>query len=95
MTGAALKASNVVSGKSAVLTVKCGAEAQAVTVVDSQGTPVEFTKVVSKESGDTKTFQVMWTVNGERGDTLPYCVSAVDSQGCSSANTMEVIVTIK
>lgn len=95
VTGAALKASNVVSGKSAVLTVKCGAEAQAVTVVDSQGTPVEFTKVVSKESGDTKTFQVMWTVNGERGDTLPYCVSAVDSQGCSSANTMEVIVTIK
>ena len=95
ITSAALKASKVVSGKVATLSVKASSEASTIVVTDAAGNEVTPKKFLTKASGDMVTFQFMWTVTGSRGDSLNYTIRAYDADGLASVNTMDVTVTIK
>ncbi|MGM9627423.1 MAG: hypothetical protein ACI3V4_04940, partial [Faecousia sp.] len=95
ITSAGLKASSVVSGKVATLSVKATADASTIIVTDADGNEVTPTKVQAKPSGDTVSFQFIWKVTGSRGDTLDYTIRVYDADGLASVNTMEVTVTIK
>lgn len=92
---AALRATHIVSGKIASLTVKAASDAASIVVLDANGNAVEFKKVVSNEKNGIVTFQAAWTVTGNRGDVLNYVVMVYDSNGLRSANTETVTVTIK
>ena len=92
---ATLRTAKVFSGKSAAVAVKAGGEAVTVAVFDSDGNQVELTKVTSKLSNGVMTFQAMWTVTGTAGDTLTYTVVVYDADGLASANTLDVVVTIR
>lgn len=92
---AALKATKIVSGKNATLTVKTGVAADSLVVLDADGNAVEFKKIASNEKNGVVTFQAVWTVTGSRGDELSYTVMVYDAEGLRSSNTMPITVTIK
>ena len=92
---AALKATKIVSGKNATLTVKTGVAADSLVVLDADGNAVEFKKAASNEKNGVVTFQAVWSVTGSRGDELNYTVMVYDADGLRSANTMPITVTIK
>lgn len=92
---AALRASKIVSGKNAMLTVKVSGDAASIVVLDADGNAVEFKKVASNEKNGIVTFQAVWTVTGNRGDVLNFTVVVYDSNGLRSSNTVPVTVTIK
>lgn len=95
INSAVLKATKIVSGKNATLTVKTGVAADSLVVLDADGNAVEFKKVASNEKNGIVTFQAVWTVTGNRGDVLNFTVVVYDSNGLRSANTMPITVTIK
>lgn len=95
INSAVLKATKIVSGKNATLTVKTGVAATSLVVLDADGNAVEFKKVASNEKNGVVTFQAVWTVTGSRGDELSYTVMVYDAEGLRSANTMPITVTIK
>ena len=95
INSAALRAAKVVSGKTATLTVKAGAEAETIVVTAADGTAVEATRTVRKVSGDVATFTFFWNVTGSRGDALDFTVRVYDADGLASVNVETVTVTIK
>ena len=95
INSAALKASKVVSGKVATLTVKAGTDASTLVVTGPDGNPVEFTRLTSKVSNGVKVFNAIWKVTGSRGDQLDYSIRVFDEDGLASVNTESVTVTIK
>lgn len=93
---AALKATKIVSGKLATLSVKAGSEADSLVVTGPDGVVVEPTRSQKKQASDgTVTFMYMWTVTGNRGDVLDYSIRVYDASGLASVNTETVTVTIK
>ena len=95
---AALKAAKIVSGKNAMLTAKVSGDAavgSSITVLDANGTPVEFKRNASSEKNGVVTFQAVWSVTGSRGDVLSFTVVVHDADGLRSANTVPITVTIK
>ena len=95
INSASLKASSIVSGKVATLTVKASADASSIVVTGPDGTEVTPTREQTKVSGDTVTFLFMWKVTGSRGDVLDYSIRVFDKDGLASVNTESVSVTIK
>ena len=92
---ALLKATSIVSGRNATLTVKATEQAATLVVTDSSGSAVEFTKIARNTKDGIVTFRDIWGVTGSRGDILDYTVAVYDADGLRSANTMTVTVTIK
>ena len=95
INSASLKASSIVSGKVATLTVKASADASSIVVTGPDGAEVTPTRAQTKASGDTVTFLFMWKVTGSRGDVLDYSIRVFDKDGLASVNTESVSVTIK
>lgn len=95
INSAALKATHIVSGKSAMLTAKASGDATSIVVLDADGNAVEFKKVASNVNNGIVTFQAIWTVTGSRGDEYIYTIIMYDALGRRSANTKQVTVTIK
>lgn len=95
ITSAGLRATKVVSGKVANMTVKASADAETIVVTDSEGNVVEPTRCVRKVSGDVVTFTFIWNVTGSRGEVLDYIIRVYDANGLASVNTESVTVTIK
>ena len=95
INSAVLKATQIVSGRNAALTVKATVQAAVCTVTDSNGGIVEFKKYSRRPSDDIVTFTAIWTVEGHRGDVLGFTVICYDENGRRSANTKTVEVTIK
>lgn len=92
---AILRNAHIVSGKSATLTAKVSGDADSIVVLDADGNPVEFKRVVSKVEDGITTFQAVWTVTGNLGDILIFTVIVYDTLGRRSVNTEQVTVTIK
>lgn len=96
INSAALKASKVVTGKTATLTVKATAEAARIEVIGPDGTTVTPTREQTKTGADgTVTFLYMWTVTGSRGDELVYTINVYDANDLPAVNSESVTVTIK
>lgn len=95
INSAVLKATQIVSGKYAALTVKATVQAAVCTVTDSSGGIVEFKNYSRLPSDDIVTFRATWTVTGHRGDVLGFTIICYDENGRRSANTKTVEVTIK
>ena len=95
---AVLRATKIVSGKNATLTAKVSGDAavgSSITVLDANGTPVEFKRSASSEKNGVVTFQAVWSVTGSRGDVLSFTVVVHDANGLRSTNTVPITVTIK
>ena len=92
---AVLKATKIISGKSAILTAKVAGDADSIVVLDADANPVEFEHVVSNVDNGITTFRAIWSVTGHRGDILIFTVIVYDTLGRRSANTVQVTVTIK
>lgn len=95
INSAVLKATQIVSGKNAMLTAKVSGDAASIVVLDADGNAVEFKKVASNEKNGIVTFQAVWTVTGNRGDVFNYVIICYDESGRRSANTKTVTATIK
>ena len=95
INSAALEATNIVSGKTAMLTAKVSGDADSIVVLDADGNPVEFIRVASNVINGITTFNAVWTVTGNRGDILIFTVIVYDTLGRRSVNTEQVTVTIK
>lgn len=95
ITAASLRADKVVSGKTAILTVKASCDAASIVITDADGNAVEATKCTTKASGGVVTFTFTWKVTGSRGDALDYSIRVYDANGLASVNTEIVTVTIK
>lgn len=95
MEYAGLKASNIVSGKKAMLTAKVSGEVETLVVMDENGNVVEFEKIASSTKNGVATFKAVWTVTGSRGEVINYTVMAYDANGLRSVNILPITVTIK
>ena len=95
INSASLKSPKVVSGKVATLIVKTSAEAASIVVTDMDGNVMEPQRSTVKASGDTVTFNFIWTVTGSRGQNLDFTIRAYDAEGRPSLNEETVTVTIK
>lgn len=95
INSASLRASLIVSGKSTVLTVKAGSEAQTIVITDGDGNVVTLDKCVRKVSNGVATFNIMWTVTGDLGEVQEYTIRAYDINDLASVNVETVTVTIK
>ena len=95
INSAELRATNIVSGKLATLTAKVSGDAESIVVLDADGNPVEFNRVVSNVINGITTFQARWVVTGNRGDILIFTVIVYDTLGRRSVNTKQVTVKIK
>lgn len=95
INSAVLLATNIVSGKSAILTAKVAGDADSIVVLDADGNPVEFKSVASIVKNGITTFRAGWSVTGNRGDILIFTVIVYDTLGRRSVNTKQVTVTIK
>ena len=93
---AALRGYKIVSGKSAMLTVKAVGDAATIVVLDADSNPVTFWKVAGPAvNNGISTFQAAWHVTGNAGDILIFTVILYDTLGRRSSNTKQVTVTIK
>lgn len=93
---ATLRANKIVSGKTAMLTVRAVGDAATIVVLDADSNPVTFKKVAGPAVNDgVSTFQAVWTVTGNRGDILIFTVILYDTLGRRSSNTKQVTATIK
>ena len=95
INSAALKATNILSGRSAILTAKVSGDADSIVVLNADGNPVEFKRVASNVNNGITTFNASWTVTGHSGDILIFTVIVYDTLGRRSVNTKQVTVTIK
>ena len=95
INSAVLRATNIVSGKSAVLTAKVAGDADSIVVLDADGHRQEFKSVASNVKNVITTFMARWSVTGNRGDILIFTVIVYDTLGRRSVNTEQVTVTIK
>lgn len=95
INSAVLQATNIVSGKSAILTAKVAGDADSIVVLDADGNPVEFIRVASTVKNGITTFRAAWSVTGNLGDILIFTVIVYDTLGRRSVNTKQVTVTIK
>lgn len=95
INSAVLKATNIVSGKTATLTAKVSGDADSIVVLNADGNPVELIRVASYVKNGITTFQAVWTVTGHQGDILIFTVIVYDKLGRRSVNTKQVTVTIK
>ena len=99
ITAAAFKASKVVSGKLANLTVKATYEAVDLLITDADGNEIpeeDITRFTSKVGSDgTVTYNIIWKVYGSRGDVLEYNIRAYDADGYASVNEETLSITIK
>lgn len=92
---AGLRATDVYSGKYAVLTVKASATAETIVITDADGNEVTLDKCVRKVDGDVAIFSIMFNVTGNKGAALNYGIRCFDADGLASVNTESVTVTIK
>ena len=95
INSAALKATHINSGRSAILTAKVSGDADSIVVLNADGNPVEFNRVVSNVKNGITTFNAVWSVTGNHGDILIFTVIVYDTLGRRSVNTKQVTVKIK
>ena len=95
INSAALRATKVVSGKTAILTVKADAEAQTVVITDADGNIMENFSCTRKVSAGVATFTINWKVTGSRGQSFTYTIRVYDEDKLASVNTETVTVTVK